>query len=88
MSNHDHSGFGIITTIILIGFILIGAKACSEFKCEDIESNSGIKTKFSWWTGCYVKVQGRWIPKDSWRGEYEQARQPELEHVEEQVIEQ
>lgn len=68
---------GVILLAVTVGLIVIlfgGAMACSELTCEDLGDNSDVKTKYSWVSGCYVRVDGRWIPRDSWRGEYEQRK--------------
>jgi len=59
MSNS--SSLEIVAVIVLLGVLAVGGRACSEFKCDDIKSNSNIETKFSWWSGCYVKLHERII---------------------------
>lgn len=65
-------------TLVLIGVVLafflglygliyyVDNRQCNAIRINGIESRyQGVIE------GCYVKVDGRFIPKDNWRGEYE-----------------
>ncbi len=54
---------GTFFILYVMCFVLV------TFQCLDIEANTGHDTKMSAAVQCYVHVDGRWIPKDAWRGE-------------------
>lgn len=62
----------VIGVIILIVAILFGGGAWSNYRCNQLEDLSGKKTEWRLGAGCYVEVNGRLIPQENWRGEYEQ----------------
>jgi len=62
---------GIITITFLIA-LFGGAYLLGRAECNRINSDSGIRTSYRLPGGCYVEVNGRMIPKENWRGEYEQ----------------
>lgn len=61
-----------VAGMVLLVAVLIGGKywldSCS---CDQLGEMTGKETKWRVLSGCYVKVDGRWIPRDSWRGEQE-----------------
>ncbi len=59
------------TFAIPLFFVMTFIRGCDAVACVDLRSQTDVETNFSWFSGCYVKVGGRWIPEDSWRGEYE-----------------
>lgn len=44
---------------------------CDKIECADVGATTGRETKHSVLSGCYVEVDGRMIPRDSWKGETE-----------------
>lgn len=62
---------GLIITLIFLGIMALGP-LIERAKCNRISSDSNIKTSYRLLGGCYVEVNGRMIPKENWRGEYEQ----------------
>lgn len=48
-----------------------GVVGCEKIKCLDVGETTGRKTYHSIYSGCYIEVDGRMIPRDSWRGEQE-----------------
>ncbi len=54
---------------LLLALAMGGAATCSCAKCDELTDVSNRPTKWKLISGCYVKVEGRWIPRDSWRGE-------------------
>ena len=50
--------------LIVSGAIAYG---CSTVSCSDTGAQSGLPTKFSIWSGCYVQIKGKWVPAKSWR---------------------
>lgn len=36
-------------------------------KCEDVSLQASVQTKYSYWSGCYVKDGAVWVPIDRWR---------------------
>jgi len=61
-----------IGAIVLVFAIALGfGRGVGAIACVDIESQTKYETKFSIFSGCYVHVDGRWVPRESWRGEQE-----------------
>ena len=56
--------------LAVTGIVLIPTYFIERAECNRIDSN-GTNTEFRAIGGCYVEVNGRLIPKESWRGEYE-----------------
>lgn len=61
-----------LITIGIISLIVAGAYFVARAECNRVASDSNIKTSYRFIGGCYVEVNGRMIPKENWRGEYEQ----------------
>lgn len=63
----------IITTVgaMILGFAIFGVSMLGKVDCDKLQSMSGKDTKYSLIGGCYVEVNGKFIPRDNWRGEYE-----------------
>lgn len=47
---------------IEVGGYLVGVKQCS-----DVSSQTGLSTKYTYWTGCYVRLGDEWVPVERWR---------------------
>lgn len=68
-------GWLVLAAVVSAFLVMIVATVgMGKIGCDDLGDNSAVKTKYSWISGCYVHVDGRWIPRDSWRGEYEQRK--------------
>jgi hypothetical protein len=63
------SDITVLFPVLLIGFVLcaFGAVACDAMQCDDLSAQSGKVTKYSPLSGCYVKVDDKWIPEERWR---------------------
>lgn len=35
--------------------------------CGDVEKQASVPTKWSFWSGCYVQLDGKWVPEARWR---------------------
>jgi hypothetical protein len=57
--------------LMLFAVLLVWTRITGAVECLDLDSQTPYKTKFSVLSGCYVEVDGRWVPRDSWRGEQE-----------------
>lgn len=62
-------------TVVLVGVaallaaIIMIAIGMDHSACAQLAEVSGHKTQYYKLSGCYVRVNGRMIPKESWRGE-------------------
>lgn len=66
-------GVRVLFATMLIVLYFCGAAWIGSTRCNTLEYTSGINTRYTGiFTGCYVKVNGKYIPQDNWRGEYEQ----------------
>lgn len=59
------AGVATIGGITLLTLLLI--YGCTSYSCEDTGKQSGLETKYSIWSGCYVKLKDRWVPAERWR---------------------
>lgn len=58
---------------IFLGVMFGADYFVSKYSCNKLEQNTGIETKYVWFGGgCLVKVNDRFIPRENWRGEYQQ----------------
>ena len=58
----------LIPTVPVI-LLLLGARGCEAISCADVSEVTGRRTNFRLISGCYIEVNGKMIPRDSWRGE-------------------
>lgn len=65
------SSIKVLVFVVLVGLVLIVSCAVSDWQCGQIGEVSGKRTEYHVGSGCYIEVNGRLIPKDSWRGEEE-----------------
>lgn len=65
---------GVSIVIAFMLFVVAGVALFTPLaatSCNKLEPDTGIETKYKFWTGCLVKVNDRYIPLDNWRGERE-----------------
>lgn len=64
---------GVVITVLFIVLLTGAIYQIDKYSCNKLEKNTGIETKYSFLGGaCLVKVNDRFIPRENWRGEYEQ----------------
>lgn len=76
---HRHSSdgwWGLVISLGALVVMLLGLRGCDAWQCSEVEATTGRSTQWRLISGCYVEVDGRWIPRDSWRGEQELGRRP------------
>jgi hypothetical protein len=64
----DHSGEigATIGTLIIVGGIILGMRACSYSECGEICRSNGDAPDWTWTQGCYCRDKdGVYNPKDS-----------------------
>lgn len=62
--------FAALFVAAVIGFLVLSffcVASCEQYSCKKIGIETGLETKWDIWSTCYVKVNGKWIPKDVWR---------------------
>lgn len=57
---------------VLLAMFVTGLLGISRYQCNQVGDMSGKPTEYKLIGGCYVEVNGRFIPEENWRGEYEQ----------------
>jgi len=68
MDRADKVVFGLLATLVtfMIGVVVISALS-SPIGCAEVQEETGRETKWTFWEGCFVRLQdGRWIPKSNW----------------------
>ena len=66
----------IILPAILFFVVVFGASipvgiVYARYTCDRLMAMTDKETHWDLFTGCYIKVNDRFIPAGSWRGEYE-----------------
>ncbi|BCG45188.1 hypothetical protein JT350_gp25 [Salmonella phage SAP012] len=51
-------------TLIVCLVLLILSRVGAAIGCEDVSSQTGLQTKYSTLSGCYVWKENRWVPID------------------------
>jgi len=69
MSNSSDGAISLVVTLAFLGLVLCGSACWSYTSCDQKGEVTGRETEWRLISGCYIKVEGRWIPEDSWRGE-------------------
>ncbi len=54
---------------LLFGILVFGTTAINAASCKEVGQMTGRETTYKFLSGCYVKVNNRMIPADTWRGE-------------------
>lgn len=67
MSESTVAALAVAAVFGFLGFCMFGAASCDRYSCERIGIETGLETKWDFWSTCYVKVNGKWVPKDAWR---------------------
>ena len=59
----------VVAFILVFGSVVgVCVYAASRHSCAETGKTTGYETRYpSIWTGCQVKVDGRWVPRDTWR---------------------
>lgn len=52
-----------------LAVVLLCGKGCSAASCVESAEMTGRKTEYKMISGCFIEVNGRMVPLDSWRGE-------------------
>lgn len=54
--------FAILMALVVVGGILYESKACYE------RANAiGLESQWSFYKGCLINVEDKWIPMENWR---------------------
>lgn len=59
--------------LVLFGLLVVAALLGCRYgfrywQCSDVGAESNKPTKYSVISGCYVQVDGKWLPAERWRG--------------------
>ena len=70
--NSWKSDLGLITGAVAVGlaFLLmwgIASDALDRRKCREVMELSGRQTEYRSCSGCYVRVDGEFVPVEAWR---------------------
>lgn len=65
MNNWDELPFGV--GLVLIFFLLVvGLLTLSAHTCTNVGETMGFESKYSALSGCFINVDGRFIPADAY----------------------
>ena len=64
----------ILAALAIAAVLFVTAYAIPSCRCSDVADATGRDTQYRIISGCYVLVNDRWVPSDSWRGEQELPR--------------
>lgn len=59
----------ILLPLAALAVVSAGATWFAAVSCDEVGEMSGRRVEYRLISGCYVEVNGRMIPRDSWRGE-------------------
>lgn len=63
--------FEVVVGLLMVTFamlLVVGSlRGCEAWTCDDMGRTAEVETKFDWLTGCYVKINGHWVPSSRWR---------------------
>ena len=63
----------IMIILLVVAFTIWATVSINRFSCGRLSQSTNIETRYSvFGGGCLVKVNDRFIPRENWRGEYEQ----------------
>ncbi len=65
------SYFYTVCLLVAAAFFCAAVWWLPAARCNEVHELTGKQTEWRLISGCYVKVDGRWIPMDAWRGEQE-----------------
>lgn len=63
----EFAGFGVMAALIVI-FTVFMTYGVGNFSCKQLGVNASVETKWTFWSGCLVKLDKGWIPEQRWRG--------------------
>lgn len=58
-----------VTGVAFIGIVGLALHLGNVAQCSEVGDVTGRRTDYRVLSGCYVEVNGRMVPLDSWRGE-------------------
>ena len=58
----------VVINVVAVAALFLAAIGWGVLKCNDIETEAIRPTKYSVVSGCYVQIDGKWIPAERWRG--------------------
>lgn len=51
-----------VISLILILVLIFGIQAYNTAQCHALAEPSGLESKWTWFRGCQVEYEGKWIP--------------------------
>ena len=58
----------MLTSIVVFVLSIVALDyTISSTQCGLLGSNSSLDTKYSYWVGCYIELDGQWVPDHVWR---------------------
>ncbi len=70
--NYTSSGSNIpiaVSVIALIMLVFVLPSIFGQLQCNEVGDVTGRNTTYKLMSGCYIEVNGKMVPSDSWRGE-------------------
>ena len=56
----------VLIVLIILAAVIIPGLIISNFQCSQFGQQTEMQTTFRVLTGCYVQIDGRWVPQDSY----------------------
>lgn len=64
----EDESFAVLIAFIVMFFLFAGgAYGCSVMTCDNLGKEANVATKHNVLNGCFVNVDGKWIPEGRWR---------------------
>jgi len=60
-------GYQIVAAVVLFSAAFLFSYACNDLSCSSLGREAGVQTKYTALSGCFVKINGKWIPENRWR---------------------
>lgn len=64
---YDRWTWGGVITFLAIALFVVVPFFWSSRRCADVQEETGVSTKWSILSGCYVQLDGKWVPEERWR---------------------
>ena len=67
MGRNHTAGLERVATVVIFVLLLIGGCGLSAYQCNSVAVKMGLHYSYGPIQGCMLKVDGKWVPKESYR---------------------
>ncbi len=57
-----------VVSFCCCSFLLLSPVAMVKTECSNSSKITGLETRWMLVSGCFIKTEGGWIPRDAWNG--------------------